>query len=106
MSQLIDLIDEWRDRHGRPSEASVSRAISNSDKTVNAWRKRGIKAMPDQVTLQKLAVVLNLPLERVVMAAAIDAGYLDSKETGHEAAPIAPAADDVPRRTGTDDKPR
>ena len=80
MGQLIDLIDEWRDRHGQPSEASVSRAISNSDKTVNAWRHRGIKDMPDQATLQKLAVLLNLPPERVVMAAAIDAGYLEERD--------------------------
>lgn len=75
MGELINVIDEWRDKHGRPSDASISRAISNSDKTVNAWRNHGIKAMPERETLRRLAAFLNKPIEALVMAAATDVGY-------------------------------
>jgi hypothetical protein len=77
MSELLRLIDEWKDAHGQPSDASISRAISGSDKTLHAWRKRGFKGMPDKATLRKLAAFLNVSYETVVLAAARDAGYLD-----------------------------
>lgn len=84
MSELLRLIDAWKDAHGQPSDASISRAISGSDKTLNAWRKRGFKELPEKATLRKLAAFLNVSYETVVLAAARDAGYLDD---GHEDGP-------------------
>lgn len=85
-SELVRLIDKWRDEHGQPSDASVSRAISpsKSDKLVGAWRNRGISSMPDPTTLANLARFLHVPLEDVVMAAARDAGYLQPRDTPGE----------------------
>ncbi len=95
MSELVRMIDEWRDAHGQPSDSSISRAISSngSTKTLSAWRNRGIKSFPEKETLQKLAVFLNVPLETVVTAAARDAGYLPA-----ERAPEPPPPE---RATGT-----
>lgn len=88
MGKLIEMIDDWRDRHGRPSEASIGRAIGVSDGTVNAWRRRGIRQLPDPETLRNLAEFLNVPIEQVVLAAAFDAGYRErtAKRTPDEAA--------------------
>jgi hypothetical protein len=78
MSELVRLIDEWRDAHGQPSEASVSRAISptKADNLVRAWRARGLTKFPDPTVLEKLARHLNVPMETVVLAAARDVGIL------------------------------
>lgn len=93
MGQLIDLIDEWRDRHGQPSEASVGRAIGVSDGTVNAWRRRGIRKLPEPETLRRLAEFLGVPHQRVLLAAATDAGYLEDE-------PAAPPAGDPGNEKG------
>lgn len=81
MSELVALVDAYRDRHGRPSEASVARAIGVAPQTINSWRNRGVKQMPEPETIHKLAALMRVPLETVVMAAARDAGYLRPKES-------------------------
>jgi transcriptional regulator with XRE-family HTH domain len=90
VSELVALIDDYRDRHGQPSEASISRAIGAAPQTVNSWRNRGIKEMPRPDLLQRLAEFLRVPLETVVLAAARDAGYLRPRSDGNanSAAPI------------------
>lgn len=76
MSYLLDLIDDYKDRHGQPSDASIARAIDVSPQTISAWRKRGIRDLPAAETLRKLAAFISVD-ERVTFdAAAIDAGYL------------------------------
>lgn len=80
VSELIRLIDDYRDRHGQPSESSIARAIGTAPQTVNSWRKRGIREMPSPALLAKLAELLRVPMETVVLAAARDAGYLQPRE--------------------------
>lgn len=86
VSELIRLIDEYRDQHGQPSEASVARAVGIAPQTLSSWRKRGIKEPPAVDTLRQLAHVLRLSYEDVVLPAAlVDAGWLDEmpQQTSH-----------------------
>lgn len=40
------------------------------------WRQQGLRALPAQTTLDRLATVTGTPYERVLGAALVDAGYL------------------------------
>lgn len=94
MSQLLGLIDDYKDRHGQPSDASVARAIEVAPQTLNSWRKRGIRDLPARDTLQRLAMLLMVPYSTVLDAVLADIGYVE---------PTAP--DEAPaeeqRATGT-----
>ena len=93
MSRLLELIDDYKDRHGSPSDASIARAIGVASQTINSWRKRGIRQPPSTETLRALAQLTGNDYERVVLRAAlIDAGWIDDdgeEATGDEAAPIS-----------------
>ena len=76
MSRLLALIDDYKDRHGQPSDASVARAIKISPQALNAWRRRGIRELPKAETLQELARLLGVGDEVTFHAAGVDAGYI------------------------------
>lgn len=81
MSRLIALIDDYKDRHGQPSDASIARAIGVAPQTVNSWRKRGIRDVPDRDSLRKLAALLRVDYERVVLRAVLmDLGWIEPEE--------------------------
>ena len=78
MSELLRIIDEWKDRHGQPSDASIARAIGVAPQTISSWRKRGIKEPPARETLRSLATYMGLPYEDYVLQAAlVDAKWRD-----------------------------
>lgn len=78
MSELLRIIDDWKDRHGQPSDASIARAIGVAPQTISSWRKRGIKEPPARETLRSLAQYMHLPYEDYVLQAAlVDAGWRD-----------------------------
>lgn len=78
MSELLKIIDEYKDRHGQPSDASIARAIGVAPQTISSWRKRGIKEPPSIETLKNLAAFMHLSYEdRVLQAALVDAGWRD-----------------------------
>lgn len=81
VSELLAMVDRYRDEHGQPSDASVARGAGIARQTISSWRIDGVKRMPTPETLQGLAQFLKLPLEAVVMAAARDAGYLRPRES-------------------------
>lgn len=82
MSELLRIIDEYKDRHGQPSDASIARAIGVAPQTINSWRKRGIKEPPAVATLKRLADFMRLPYEDYVLQAAlVDAGWRDEMPT-------------------------
>lgn len=82
MSRLVDLIDEYKDTHGAPSDSSIARAIGAKPQTVSSWRTRGIKEPPSPETLRKLATLLGVSYERVVLRAALlDAGWIAEEPT-------------------------
>lgn len=76
MSKLVDLIDEYKDRHGQPSDASIARAIGIAPQTLNSWRKRGIRELPAAETLRRLAEFLRVSDDVTFYAAGVDAGYI------------------------------
>ena len=55
MSQLLAIIDEYKDAHGAPSDASIARAIGIAPQTLSSWRSRGIRDLPDRETLKAVA---------------------------------------------------
>lgn len=79
MSELLRVIDDWKDRHGGPSDASIARAVGIAPQTISSWRKRGIKEPPATATLKRLAEFMHLPYEDYVLQAAlVDAGWRDT----------------------------
>lgn len=78
MSQLLALIDEYKDTHGAPSDSSIARAIGVAPQTISSWRKRGIKHPPNPETLRQLAALVGKDYERVVLRAALlDVGWIE-----------------------------
>lgn len=77
MSHLVALIDDYKDRHGQPSDASIARAVGIAPQTLNSWRRRGIRDLPTRDTLVSLATLLRADYESVVLRAALlDAGWV------------------------------
>lgn len=81
MSRLIQLIDEYKDTHGAPSDSSIARAIGAAPQTISSWRKRGLKRPPDPDTMKALADLIGEDYENVVLRAALlDAGWVTETE--------------------------
>lgn len=78
MSRLVALIDQYRDEHGHPSEASVARGMGISPQTISSWRNRPLREPPRGETLRAVARFIGRDYETVVLRAALmDAGLLD-----------------------------
>lgn len=89
MSRLLAMIDEYRDAHGQPSDASMARAIGIAPQTISSWRNRGMKEIPNPAAMRKLAELLGRSEAEVLYAAGVDTGYVvevvepsDDAETG------------------------
>ena len=79
MSELVRIIDDYRDTHGRPSDESIARAIGIAPQTLSSWRKRGIRELPEPDTLRALAAFVGLPYTDYVLEVALyDAGWRDT----------------------------
>lgn len=78
MSELVRIIDEYRDDHGGMAEAAVARMIGVPHQTINSWRRRGVRGLPGPATLRAMSDALRVPYERVLAAAEVDAGYRDT----------------------------
>lgn len=77
MSRLTDLIDEYKDTHGAPSDSSIARAIGAAPQTISSWRTRGIKDPPSPELMRALAAFIGRSYETVVLRAALlDAGWI------------------------------
>lgn len=77
MSQLLAIIDEFKDAHGGPSDSSIARALGVAPQTLSSWRKRGIKELPNKETLLKLASLTRRSYADEVLPAVLhDIGYL------------------------------
>jgi transcriptional regulator with XRE-family HTH domain len=87
MSRLVDLIDEWKDQHGQPSDASIARAVGIAPQTLNSWRKRGIRELPAADTLRRLAAFLHVDDEVTFYAAGVDAGYIIEHDADNDDPP-------------------
>lgn len=78
MSELVSMIDEYKDRVGGPSDASIGRAIGVARQTISSWRRRGIHDLPERSTLIALADLLGRDYVSQVLPAVLrDTGYID-----------------------------
>lgn len=93
MSRLLALIDDYKDRHGQPSDSSIGRVIGVAPQTISSWRNRGYKEPMDMEVLRKLADLLAVDFETVVLRAVLlDVGWIkesDGDDGSNRAAPIA-----------------
>lgn len=81
VSRLVAIVDDYKDRTGHPSDASISRAIGVARQTVSSWRRRGLKDLPERASLVELARLTGLDYETVVLRAALlDAGWIEERE--------------------------
>lgn len=88
MSRLLQLIDEYKDAHGAPSDSSIARAIGVAPQTISSWRQRGIRQLPDRETLRSLAALIRADYEAVVLRAVLlDIGWLEESDGSGDAAP-------------------
>ena len=79
MSELLRIIDAYKDGHGGPSDASIARAIGVAPQTISSWRKRGIRQLPERETLRNLAHLTQRDyVAEVIPAVMADIGYLPS----------------------------
>jgi hypothetical protein len=80
MSEIFKIVDEWKDHHGGPSDASIARTIGTTEQTFNSWRKKGFKTVPrNREPLKRLAELVGLDYEDVVLQAlAVDVGLRDT----------------------------
>lgn len=76
MSRLVAMIDEYRDAHGQPSDASIARAIGIKPQTLSSWRKRGMKRFPHRDSMRKLAQLIGKSEADVLYAVGVDTGYI------------------------------
>lgn len=90
MSRLIAMIDEYRDTHGQPSDASIARQLGIAPQTLNSWRNRGMKEIPRPKTLQSLARLLN--------KTDVEIYYVVGVDTGHIVEVVAPADSVAPTK--------
>ena len=77
MSEMLALIDAYKDTHGQPSDASIARAVGIAPQTISSWRKRGIRELPARDTLVQLADFMRVPYPAVLHAVLVDTGYAD-----------------------------
>ena len=80
MSELLAIIDRYKDTHGQPSDASIARAVEIAPQTISSWRKRGIRELPAIDTLRRLAEFMHVPYRDVLFAVLADTGYVDKSE--------------------------
>lgn len=77
VSELVALIDAYKDTVGGPSDASVGRAIGVARQTISSWRRRGISDLPERASLIALADLIGVDYATVVLPAVLrDTGYL------------------------------
>lgn len=76
MSELLAIIDGYKDRHGQPSDASIARAVGVAPQTISSWRQRGIRELPARETMLRLADFMRVPYDDVLRAALVDIGYI------------------------------
>lgn len=91
MSHLWDLIQAHLDEYG-VRDAAFARRMGTSAQTLNSWKNRGLKRLPERELLEAVARETRVPYEDVLDAVLIDINYKDEEVGRHgDAAPMTPA---------------
>lgn len=73
--RLYAIVQQHLDDYG-VTEAEFARRIGTSPQTVNSWKQRGVRSLPDKQLLVGVSDVTRRPYDEVLSAALHDAGYL------------------------------
>lgn len=93
MSHLWDLIQAHLDEYG-VRDAAFARRMGTSAQTLNSWKNRGLKRLPERELLEAVARETRVPYEDVLDAVLIDINYKDEEVGRHgDAAPMTPAGE-------------
>lgn len=80
VSELMKILDGYRDRHGQPSWASIARSIGVVPQTLDTWRHRGMKTYPRNLEpFRNLADLVGLDYKVIIDAIAFDVGLADQR---------------------------
>ncbi|MDL9944217.1 hypothetical protein QSJ19_01190 [Gordonia sp. ABSL11-1] len=75
MGELWKIIQEHLDAYG-VREAEFARRIGSSPQTVNSWKKRGIRNLPERRLLLAVSEITGRDYADVLQAALTDSEYL------------------------------
>lgn len=78
--ELWSVIQAHLDRYG-VYEAVFARRMGTSPQTINTWKVKGVKRLPERWLLEAVARETSTPYDVVLRAALIDTGYLDTDIT-------------------------
>jgi hypothetical protein len=92
MGELWSIIQGHLDRYA-VREAALARRMGTGPQTINAWKMRGLKRLPERWLLEAVARETSTPYGTVLHAALVDTGYLANAVTPEidDAALPAPA---------------
>lgn len=76
MSHLWSLIQSHLDEYG-VREAALARRMGTAPQTLNSWKNRGLRQLPERRLLDAVARELRLPYAVVLAAVLQDLGYAD-----------------------------
>ena len=79
VGNLWTIIQAHLDKYG-VREAAFARTIGSSPQTVNSWKLRGVRALPERRLLEAVADITGTPYPEVLAAALADAAYLDNPD--------------------------
>ncbi|WP_186812663.1 hypothetical protein [Cellulomonas composti] len=82
MGHLWQIVQKHLDEYG-VREAALARKMGTRPQTLNSWKNRGLKQLPERRLLDSLAVATRTPYETVLEAALADTEYrsLDAGST-------------------------
>lgn len=83
MGELYEIAQRHMDAYGVRA-AALARRMQMPPQTLNAWKIRGVKALPAKPHLEALANETRTPYGDVLLAALRDAGYLEKAGEEHE----------------------
>ncbi|WAB10620.1 immunity repressor [Gordonia phage Ecliptus] len=79
MSKLWEFVQAHLDRTGA-SEAAFARQIGSIPQTVNSWKKRGLRQLPEVDTLRAISELTGVAYTDVISAVLTDIGYIEDGE--------------------------
>lgn len=90
MGELYDIAQRHMDAYG-VTGASLARRMGIPQQTLNAWKNRGLRRLPERKHLEALAREAGASYGEVLQAALRDAGYLPKERegSGRQPAPMS-----------------
>ncbi|CAM3737156.1 hypothetical protein ACXYTP_19110 [Tsukamurella ocularis] len=76
VSELWSLIQSHLDQYG-VTDAEFARRMGVSPQTLNSWKKRGVRKLPDRDKLESVSELTRNTYAHVLDAALVDSGYKD-----------------------------